>query len=81
MRILDKITQYLFIIFNIPSTISICFYIIYRHIKDLKVNGMKIIENNEHRNELLKNTIEDFVPFQIHINLAFWILINYFIYF
>ena len=81
MRILDKIAHYLLILFNIPSTICVGFYIIYRHIKDLKINGMKMVDDNEHRNELLRNTVEDFMTYQLHINIAFWILITYLVFF
>lgn len=81
MTYIQKILDYIFIIFNIPSTIIISILIIFILIKDYKLNGLKSMNDNEHRNNILRNLIEGYSPYGKHINIAFWILIIYFIYF
>lgn len=81
--ITKKIQQYLFIIFNIPSTIILIFLLVFKLIKQYKVDNEFIskIISEQYRQDFIREGVEDFRPIGKHINYAFWILITYIIYF
>jgi anaerobic C4-dicarboxylate transporter len=80
--ITKKISNYLFIIFNIPSTIVLIFLLVFKMIKHYKVDNefLSKIINEEYRQDFIREGVEDYKPIGKHINYSFWILIIYIIF-
>jgi hypothetical protein len=78
-----KILDYLFIIFNLPSTIILVFVLIFKMAYQYKSDNefLSKILSEEYRQDFIREGVDNFRPVGKHINYAFWVFIVYIVYF